>query len=58
MSGGIKKSAKDEAEQGSSKDKDNADDDVDPLLQTQFGKPRQTKVRRGYRSAGGSNSQG
>lgn len=58
ISGGLKKSAKDEAAEAtaSHEKREPEGDDVDPLLQSQFGRPRQRKQRKGYRSADGGNS--
>ncbi|XP_067941589.1 tuftelin-interacting protein 11-like [Watersipora subatra] len=52
ISGGLKKSAEDEAAETSKNEegKEN-EDDLDPLLQTQFGKPKSAKQRRGYKFA-------
>lgn len=61
ISGGFKKSSKDEANEKEESADQNADDmDVDPLLQHQFGKPRAkpAKHRKGFRSADQTGSQG
>lgn len=58
ISGGFKKSAKDETGEKAEADENVDEANMDPLLQQQFGKPKQRKQRKGYRSADKTGSQG